>query len=364
MAKTTLFLSALAAVLAIANPFQDSQQTKETPLTPVQTAANFKAAEQAQQLRSANLETRRQTYAQLLRWSLDNAEVLTAIKTWASGDDLELAWSAELLLRERDYRSAQRTRESSWLGGLTPSPFERQRQLLFDLQDLFVSPLNGWAEHPFQGLPDGLQRDASTRVKSEEFKLESGPDGVKVEWMEDVDGDRVQRSFEAESIEALLEQHPELKDKLSIGSGLGQTPWTQDPWSSLRQRMGQAMAPFGQRQMEPRSLQSPRSMQPMRTDILGVYVSAPERRTKPLKGVDADRGLTILEVLPGSLAAELGLKPGDTILSCDQTEVRSTEDIQRALRMRLPHELLRVETCDAEGVRSWHEWDPGETEVH
>lgn len=71
-------------------------------------------------------------------------------------------------------------------------------------RDLFGRDLQGL----FHDGPQG-------RSLSKSIKIQSTPDGVRVEVEEGKDGDKDRKVYEAPDMETLLEKHPELKDKLS-----------------------------------------------------------------------------------------------------------------------------------------------------
>jgi S1-C subfamily serine protease len=64
---------------------------------------------------------------------------------------------------------------------------------------------------------------------------------------------------------------------------------------------------------------------------------------------DAPAGVLIDEVTPWSPAATAGLQPGDVVIAVDQSRVRSLADVQAALTMTRPGQVVRVE-WDRAGV--------------
>jgi len=375
MKSMALLVPVLAAAWAVApKPLaqQDNAELHGSPMTPVAPAMEHDIQSAREQLRSDELADRRQAYAQLLRWSLRSPEVAATIKEWAAGDDIELAWTSELLLRELQRQMPTGPAGPRFLGGHFPSPFDRQQQLLLDLQDLFQSPVDGWMHYPFQGFGgwpgQGSGAPQGGHQSAENMRVQMGPEGVKVEWNETVDGEETLRSYEADSMEQLIEEHPELGDKLSFSQGFGgfgqamQPPanfFGRDPWSGIRQQLDA----FGG---SPRSGLTPGLGRPSRTDILGVQVTPPEQRSTPIPDVADDLGMTIQRVVPRTIASALGLRPGQTILSVNDISVYKVEDIRDALEQRAPKDTLRVEIATPDGHTQTLEWDPAarEVEVH
>jgi len=68
-----------------------------------------------------------------------------------------------------------------------------------------------------------------------------------------------------------------------------------------------------------------------------------DRRLAVQHRVDAGTGVRVIEVRPGTAAAESGIKSGDIIIGIDTTPVASPDDLQRALGHQTIGEPLRVD---------------------
>lgn len=342
MNATFLFVSLLWAGPVDPTPWQDAGQ--EQPMTRVPSVAEY-AAEWAQDLRFDDLSTRRQAYDQVLEGAQRSPTVRDTVEGWTQGDDLELAWTAELLLREID-RQARPATEERW------SPL-RERfavplsgdldRLLGELDDLLQAPPRGGSlftpgAPPMTGAPP-----TGPHSSSESFSLQEGPDGVKVELREVVDGEEQVRTFEAESREALFEAHPELRERLE--RGMAQRP------PGLR---GLLRQPFAGRGVPPVLLRP----SPMRTDILGVHVRGTGDVSGTIEGRDETLGLEVIEVLPDTMAQRMGLAAGDVLLEINGREIRAVEDVRRALAERPEGGAVEVEVRRPNGDRGTRRWEP------
>src|SRR5688572_2779048 len=172
------------------------------------------------QLAEQDLDLREQAFERAVRAARQQPQLREALERWA-GDSRapDLAWTSRLILREaqsaaaRPFAGAWSSPNSAW--GLAGQP-------QFDLQDLFgqMEDLNGNLDQLFQELEDGqgipIQPQGGSS-RSESLQLRSGPGGVECDVTTDVDGEKVTETFQADSLEQLLEQHPELRDKIQVG---------------------------------------------------------------------------------------------------------------------------------------------------
>ena len=68
-----------------------------------------------------------------------------------------------------------------------------------------------------------------------------------------------------------------------------------------------------------------------------------DRRLAIHHRIDAGTGVRVIEVRPGTAAAEVGIRPGDIIIGIDTTPVASPDDLQRTLGHQAIGEPLRVD---------------------
>ncbi|MCB9915095.1 MAG: PDZ domain-containing protein [Planctomycetes bacterium] len=352
--NTPLTLSAFLCAAAVgAAPLQQA-------LTPVTGAAPqgqvapdaFDLGAAALSLRADDLGARMEAYDRLLAEARKNPAVRDGVRAWA--DDAsrrELAWTAQLMLRELDAAPAH-----GGLLGQLDDPFsgfglgapgaggpalqdlmQRHDELMRRFDDLMGGVPQLDLQH-LQGLPQG-----GGSSSSESFSLQQGPDGVKLELKEDVDGQEQVKTYEAESMEALLDAHPELKDK--IGGG------------GFQLRLG---APQG---FDPRDFDSPFGGlfgDAPRTDRLGVQVLDSTHFTRAVAGLDAGVGLEVVSVLPGSLGEALGLEVGDVVTTVNGRTVHGVADVKAALAARADGATVTVESIGLDGQTRTRTWTPAD----
>ncbi|MEM1452729.1 MAG: hypothetical protein AAGI22_26735 [Planctomycetota bacterium] len=206
-----------------------------------------------QRLALRDLDAREEAFDDASRRAAREPAARAALQRIADDDaEPDLAFVARLALREAD-RLASWGRAGSGFGGQgLPSrpddPFDAMRQRLesmfgsdpfvddFFSQDPFFSrPFRGrgpllrrdpfFSGDPFedmqrrvdemrQSMEEALGSGQGISGSSSSLRVETTPDGVRVETVED-DGSGPQRKvYEAESLEVLLQLHPELSDRI------------------------------------------------------------------------------------------------------------------------------------------------------
>jgi len=165
-----------------------------------------------------------------------------------------------------------------------------------------------------------------------------GQGGVKVRLKKQENGQETSEEFSAGSLEELLEAHPELSNQLG-GASRGGAGWF---------RFG---GPGVSGAIPGNGFRWERTVEPLRTDRLGVYLRS-EPRT--------EGGLEIGAVQPGSLAERLGLEPGQVLLKLNGRELRTRDDISDELRQRAPEASVEVEVRAADGTLTTKSWAPSQ----
>lgn len=312
-----------------------------TALSPIVVAAwQGSAIDWTGLLSAENLDERELHFDELVREAARDDELRARLDEWAQGQD-ELAWTARLARRELERLESS----SPFRRGLGSRGSAHPRLDLDPFGDLGFG--GGWPDAFFEdgaferlfdelrarpGLGGGAPFERSSQRG---FSLQQTPDGIRIEIQEEVDGDTQTKVYEGESLEELRQAHPELESYLGAAQDGG------GPW-----RFGAGVVPFawGQPRMVPfgRALGSTGP----RHDRLGVHVSEPE---------DGAAGLRIHQVVPGSIAAELGLRAGETLLELDGRAIESVADVADALaaRDRAATVTARVQGPDGERTVEW-----------
>ena len=287
-------------------------------------------------LQTEQLDAREKFFDAMVELASKSSADLQRLEALArDGAEREFSWTCRLALREVHSRNAQTAAAQA-------DPFEALRLRMFT-DPLGADPLGGfvWTDPSGRGpagMLDPLSQVPGTSsggAQFESFSLQIGSDGVTatVE-KKDADGVMREQKYTAKTVEELLELYPELS--AHIGNGIG---------GSLR-------GGSGIQQM--RGFQLDRRMRPaMRTDVLGVFIVDADGKAGPDRA-----GLLIQGVMPGSLASELGLQPGQTLVEINGVELRSRDDISAALRTRDPAGALEVKVRGKQGDVQTKSWTP------
>ena len=315
----------------------------------------------------SDLEQREKNFERLVQTARRDPAGRARLEEWSRDSDKDFAWSARLALRELDHRGLfpafGQDLFQDWQGGL--QGFQTLPQGSFSLS----FPQN------FQ-LPQGLDLDlfngmhaqsGGAQSEKSSISLSITPDGVKATVITEEDGVENKQEYQAESLDALLEAHPELRDKIGIGGihmgGLGGmggfqnlhlftpgTPFEFDFGTGLGGGLGSGL------QLEPGQFQL-RLGKP-RTDVLGVYVEATSDAQSKVDAKLPLDGMYIQQVMPGTIAAELGLKQGQTLTHIDGRAIRSRDDISAAMRARNADATIEVDIVEPDGTSRTLRWDP------
>ena len=342
----------------------------------VRQSSGFDASLWQSRLTEANLADRLVNYEALVELARRDSGVRSALETWTRDADHELAWTATLALRE--------AREPAAPGALNtfgrPSPMhgfglgdasEELNRMEQRLNDMLQGLRGGGG---FQGL-HSPQVPPGASSQSQSFELEQGPDGVKITVQELVDGDEQVTTYEGESLEQLLDQHLELRERVSTDALDPLAGGALDQWF-----LGGPGAPHGQglpgnpgpglRRIPAPSAPglplAPGAFGQVRTDRLGVYVAnpaapnAPDARNAPdaIGAPDAKPGLAVREVVPGSLADVMRVQAGDVLLELDGITLHSAADIAQALAARGATDEVRLRIADSHGAQRTLSWTP------
>lgn len=299
-------------------------------------SAQFDAESWRARLTASDLDRREQDFALLTALVRRDAGARAEVERWAREGDSELAWTARLILRESDPLARSRGG-----GGLTP---------WLQLPELDLDALRDWRGgpeiwlHELQPLweqdlllpPGGATAPSGGATsQAQKFELRSGPDGVKVTVEDQKDGNVEKKEYEAATLDELLDQHPELRERLGA-QGLG----GRGPRGFLDLRLGQAPAAAP------------------RTDVLGVTVRPLPKDEARSLGLEEGIGLVVERIEPRSIAAALGIQRGHVLTRMNDRDLRQASDITDELCARAVDGEVRVELIDRWGQRRTRTWKP------
>ena len=320
------------------------------------------AAALVQKLGDSDYKVRKEAYRALEKLGPAARE---ALEKGLKSDDAEVRWSASLLLDRLDESRVDgaggRLRERAEADSQSrPAPGVRRWRPLRTGDDAMqevrdaMRRLEEWhrqfeREHPgwFHGSPFGLRRFDDVFRGFDGFDafdpfeqgggLELGPgssfsrtidrDGRRESLSIRVDADgRViaeqekdgeKSRFEADSVEALRQRHPELLE------GFG----------GVRVQVG----PFGRRFSRPQieKPEAPRVAPPERPR-LGVQVAPVSAEVARHLEIEEGVGLEVVEVIAGSAAEKLGVRPRDILVEVNGREIRGVDDVAQALAGKDP----------------------------
>jgi len=298
---------------------QQDQRREEPARAPDVTLEDWK-----QKLSDTDLDRREEAFSELVQRAREDRDLRQSIEKWSKSNAApELAWSARMALRElrgtgREVDDLRRRFDEleNHFGGMD-STFE-------DLRTRMDSMLRAVPPNQWQPAPGSSQQ-------SQGYTLRMGPDGVTVETTENVDGDSQKKTYKAKDMEELLQNYPELRDKINVGEGF--TFHGGPGQNGLFLRQGQPGNGW---------FRTTRPSQQPPTDVLGIYSQklTPEQ-AKDLE-LQPEQGLRVERVEPGTIAQILGIRRGDTIVELDGQPIYSTDDVRRILKERKSDQDLSV----------------------
>lgn len=315
------------------------QLVRVQPAAPA-TAADIEAWKQ--KLAAPDLDLREQSFDALVNAARRDEGLRAALETWARNEASgELAWTARLALRELGPRNDpwQGMRGRRGVFFLDPLEqdfdFDELRRRMFEDFDRSMPGFGPRTGTPVSPAPQGGS-GMTSRSESESLSLESGPDGVKCTITRTQDGRTTTEEYRTNSIDELLEQHPELRGKVGGGSARTGVP--------LRQGWPLDL----QRQFAPE----------VRTDILGVAIVPLAADEATALGLEPGVGLRIERVEPGTIAQQLGLQRGHVLVEMNGKSLRSRDDVSRELQARESSGPVEVIVIDRWGQRRTRSWKP------
>jgi len=287
-------------------------------------AREFRGEEWRNALAVGDLERRERNFEALLqRARLDpvaRAFLEELARDPAAG---ELAWTARLALRELG-----RARFAPRVSLLGADPLGSAGRMEEALKELLGAGLPG------AGLPGaGFTRGAP------------GGRGVRIEVVQGGGPEPERFVYEGESLEAILQAHPELGQRL--GGRAPQAANAEPGGVGLERIDGPTYAT---------PLVPDLRSAPFTTDKLGVIVVPLAAEDAGPLALEPGLGLEVVRVLGDSYAARFGLEPGAVLLELDGVALRKADDIERVMKARRPEAELSLAWIDALGQRQKKSW--------
>ena len=326
-------------------PVDDQARTDQ--VVPLQ--ATFDAARWKAELTQDDFEARYRALRSLTGEARTNPAAREALEEWSRSSDPCLSWTAYIALTEAQAspRGVRSSPFDTWFHGRPPAfdPFDDDffgrgglGNGFFGRDPFAISDLMREMQESLNRLPQGAERH------SQGLSIESGPDGVRVERRTKVDGDETVETFEAESMEQLLELHPELKEELRL-----------QPLTGGKDEMHSLLDQLRVELDLPQSVLTPGEV---RTDVLGVMMREADAWRGRVDGLEPGTGLYIENVLPGTIAEAVGLRPGDIVAKLNGKPLSTAADVREVLDARAEDEALELEWFDRTGAVQRREWKP------
>lgn len=311
-------------------------------------------------LSASDLEERVRAFDELAALAGRNDEARKALEAWSKDDkDSQLAWTSRLLLRELD-KSPWRTLRPrlggfGGHGGMDPNfDFDDFARRFDDLDSMFGDLRSQWGDM-LRSMPTPSTGGSSS---SHSMSLRVGPDGVTCDVTEDVDGQpKVTHHYTAGSMDELLQAHPELRESLGgtrfqvfgfPGGGVNVIPRRGLSGTSPRLRLGDEM---------PLERRGDDSGGPP-TDRLGIQCRGVSKDRASELGIDSGVGLSVEDVVPGTIASLLGLRRGDVVVEVNGVTIHGTDDVKKTLHDRGANAEVSVVVVGEGGQKRSLTWKP------
>jgi len=300
-----------------------------------------------------DFDERERAFQDLVVRGLKDRGLFAQVQEWAGSSDLtppELAWTARLALREMRHRvqpirvawvprggafqgSAMRSVEAmpALPGGeralSEATPAESLRQIEVDHRMPLEATQRMSLYAPRAVSPRVVQRNVQFHVQPEGVTLlitELGPNGPR------------EQRYAGESVQALVEEHPELR---LFVPGIDNFP--QRASAGIEPRGG----PVFDEALEGSS----------RTLVLGVKCTPLPLRVAEARQLGPGVGLLIERREPGTLAEELDLRRGDILVEVAGRQVCSPAEISAALA-ECGGQSFQIKIVDRNGLERVHRW--------
>ena len=353
--KTLIAISALAmgATLGMQSPSQAPGGLTKVAPPPLQTQKGGSAQTLdawREQLTDTNLGAREQVFDRVIAAARRDASLRQALRDWSSDNSAgELAWTARLALRELNFARSG----AFGFPGLDLPGFDLSTP--FDPNEFFQQFDSNWPDANDPHHPLGAPGNSSSSIES--FSLSMGSDGVKCTVKRNIDGKEETQEYTAESIDKLLEAHPELRDQLHGGDALN--GWgAGGPGRSGHLLRVDPFHWFSDSATPDSSPVAPQGIAPLRTDVLGVRVQPLTQEQSQQLDLEPGVGLRIDSTDPGTIARTMGLQAGHILIEMNGRKLKSRDDITEELKKRGADGQIECVAIDRWGQHRTYTWKP------
>lgn len=327
-------------------PISSSQ---EKPLAPKTEIQDSQIEAWVKDLSSSNFDEREIGASRLL--DLGERALPFLEKAVRESKDSELRWNAKRLIREirekGNFHSAPNPsgpdmRKIDEMMRQMREQQERMREMMDEqlrqLHDPFLHRFQDLGEEENWGFDfDDFDRrireledrmgDMGESMRSQSsFSFQQGPDGVRLEVQENVDGKVETQVYEAQSVEDFKDKYPEIAKRYGIGVEKGNSFRFRFRDTSPRGRMFRSN-PDLHRAIEKEVLESSKNQ-----DRLGVYFDAVEPSLRTFLDLEPGVGFLVKEVEPNSLAQRMGIQAKDVLVEIQGQSIRGPKTIRDTLQ--------------------------------
>lgn len=324
----------------------------------------FEAASWKDRLSARDLDVREREFDALVAELRSNPNARSTVEAWSKDDtNSELAWTSRLALRQSgEVRGGFRGQMRALPWGDLRSRFD-DLERRFDGMDSLFEDVQREMERALQGGASSTPAPGGAARKSaQSYSMQVGPDGVKVEVFEDVDGKSESKTYTAKTMDELYAAHPELRDRLGARVDIQSGPLRQLRIPGGMNGLfggGANRSPFGMDDDDQdQALRPALPLQggALRTDILGVHIQEPSADQRRDLKLDEGVGLVVESVEPGTIAHKIGVARGDCLVELNGRALKSTADVRDALSKRPANEDVSVTLVDQNGKRRTLTW--------
>jgi hypothetical protein len=368
MKHPAVWVAAALALIATTTPV--TAQEEKAPKTDAPVKADAKADERVDRLiadlGSDDFDAREAAIEELRKLGAPAREKLEVAAK--KSENKEVRWNARQVLksmrkraRAPDANDSERAPDRPGARGEMRGELDRLRerheQLFADMERMrealrdgkWESAIEQWRDkldsddflHGF-GPVDPLDRadpqfrvwtqDPDAAVKGESVSVNIEPGGrVKVSVSTTENGEQKTDTYEADSVEEFRAQHPEIAAKYGIESAGSGALFRFESGPGFGGRLRTLFGRKNERPAPAPSPSRPDEAAPPANDRLGIMVEPVDAEVAQKADLGEGEGLSVVEVEANGLAATLGVKKSDIVISINGQRIRGPETVRETL---------------------------------